>query len=166
MRRRAGDAPAAGDSHRDLACPAHGLAVFFEAVILYRAEPAGQPVVPVGYVTTAVISHLAIQVLTVRPDAGIAGVLIAPGPWDQALLPGWAGPRRDPVAAGYVPGSGGYRRARRPVFSKSSVTIGPRMPNRCSRGIVLCGFVRLRCKPWQIFETGPVPADVWIVPCV
>jgi hypothetical protein len=56
-------------------------------------------------VTTAVISHLAMQVLTVRPDVGIGPVPVAPGPWGQALLPIWPvhGEIRWPPAASLDP---------------------------------------------------------------
>lgn len=55
--------------------------------------------------TTAVISHLAMQVLTVRPDVGIGPVPVAPGPWGQALLPIWPvhGEIRWPPAASLDP---------------------------------------------------------------
>src|SRR5262245_28941269 len=67
---------------------------FVAPVHLYpQLRPTDAPAV--GYITTAAISHLVIQVMSVRRDAGMSALRVSPGPWHDALIPVW--PSQDEI---------------------------------------------------------------------
>jgi hypothetical protein len=68
-------------------------ATFFETIHLHRNAPKGSDAVGEGYVSTAALSHLAVQVFSFRRDPEYKSIPISlhmkPGPWDDCLVQVW-----------------------------------------------------------------------------